>query len=208
MLLLRLMVCRYDPRAITAVLTLAISAVTQFTQQPSYSAGPFRQSNATFRVGLFDRSQKALNVGCASVASFIYVERRCAGHVFIEQTLVVICFDLLEECTCRQIMGKSLDIKFDTPGIARKIVILQRLLMCEQLVVHLPEFPLRAGCLRSFSGAQRMRMSLHDGKVPKDKAQIVAQQFLNFLDYRISTTAINAFEVAILEQSYRRCCRA
>ena len=76
--------------------------------------------------------------------------------------------------------------------------------MTEQLVVHLPEFSLRASCLRSFSGAQRMRMRLHGGKVPKDKAQIVTQPFLHFLDYRKGSTAMNAFEVAIFEQRHRR----
>lgn len=47
-------------------------------------------------------------------------------------------------------------------------------------------------------------MSLHGGKVPKDKAQILTQQFLHFFDYWIRTTAMNAFEVAVFEERDRR----
>src|SRR5882724_7586455 len=84
----------------------------------------------------------------------------------------------------------------------------QGLLVGEQLVVHLPEFSLRTSGFCGFGSSQRMRVSPNRWEVTKDKAQIVAQKFLHFLDYRISASTVNALKVAILEQRHRRALRA
>lgn len=41
----------------------------------------------------------------------------------------------------------------------------------------------------------------------EDEAQVVAQKFLHFLDYWIGASAVNALEVAILDQGHRRALR-
>src|ERR1051325_7527138 len=167
--------------------------------QPTSDSDRFGQHNATFRISVFDGEQKTFNFGCAGVAHLIYVERRSAGHVFIEQTSVVIRLDLLKKSIFRHVTSKLVDIKLDVFAVTRKIAVLKRLLMREQLVVHFPEFSLSCG-----TGSQRMRMSFHGWKVSKDKAQIFTQPFLHFLDYRISSTAMNTFKVAVFEQRHRR----
>ena len=85
-------------------------------------------------------------------------------------------------------------------------MILQRVLMREQLVVHLPKLTLRARSFGSLSSAQRMRMSSHGWEVTKDKAEIIAQHFPHFFYCRINATAINAFEVAVFKQRHGASC--
>ena len=181
-----------------------IAVAMQSVQDASYTSGPLGQSNSSFAVGFYDRIHKTLGVGGASVKHFAYVERRSACYVFIEQTSVVVGFDLFEKRALRHVSVKSFKIKTNASSVSRQMIVLKAVLMREQLVVHLPEVSLRAGRFSCFSCAQRMRMSSRSGEVPKGKAQIVAHQFLHFFDYRIGTTAMNAFKVAVFEQRHRR----
>ena len=48
-----------------------------------------------------------------------------------------------------------------------------------------------------------MRMNLRIWEVTKHEPQIVAQEFLNFFDFRMSTSAVDALEVTVLNQRYR-----
>src|ERR1700732_2753669 len=83
-------------------------------------------------------------------------------------------------------------------------MIIQSLLMCEQLVVHLPEFFLCSCRFRCFSRTQGMRMSPHGWEVTKNKAQIDAQEAPNVIDHWIGTSAVKALEVAIFHQRHWR----
>src|SRR5258705_3227165 len=47
-----------------------------------------------------------------------------------------------------------------------------------------------------------MRMGPYRWEMTEYEAQIVAQMFLNFLNYRIGRPAVNAFEVSILKQRH------
>src|ERR1700737_2649089 len=108
----------------------------------------------------------------------------------------------------RHVACECFSIKAGPLSVARKILILEGLLVREQFVVHLPEFFLWSSSLRSFRSTQRMRMSSHSWEVTKDKAQIVTQKFLQLLDYWIGTSAVDALEVAILDQRHGGALRA
>src|SRR6266478_3727247 len=182
----------------------AVGAVSQASELASYSASPLRQCDAPFGVRLFDRIQKTLHISSARIEDLINVESRSAGHVLVKETSVVASFDRFEKGMLRHVAFESLSVKSDATGVARKMMILQRLLVREQLVVHLPELFLRAGGFRSFGSTQRMWMSPNRWEMTKDKAQIVAQKLPHFFDYWISASAVDALEVAILDQRHRR----
>jgi hypothetical protein len=73
--------------------------------------------------------------------------------------------------------------------------------------MHLPELSLRSRGFRGLSRAFGVRMYLGERKVTKDKTEIVAHCFLNFLDDQISCGAVGTFKVAVLNQRYRRISR-
>ncbi len=127
--------------------------------------------------------------------------------MLVKQTAVEIGFDDFEEGILSHVTGEPFNIKADALPVAQKIMILQSLLMGKQLIVHFPEPILRSGGFSSFGGTQRMRMCSHRWEVTENKTQVGAQELLHLLDYRISPSAMYAFEVAILEQSYGRALR-
>src|SRR5579864_1005896 len=79
-----------------------------------------------------------------------------------------------------QFPPEAFGIKSEGGSIVQQVLIVERILMLEQHLVHLPELALRSGsfrCLRSMPG---MRMHLRHGKMAKDEAQIWTQLPLDF----------------------------
>src|SRR5438128_12666085 len=84
-------------------------------------------------------------------------ECRCAVHTTTSPTLDVALHALHIHMRC-QITLKPLDIKADVGRIMGKVVISQRILVLEQLVMHLPEPALRGSRLRCLRGMTRVRI--------------------------------------------------
>jgi hypothetical protein len=77
------------------------------------------------------------------------------------------------------------------------MIIVQRLLMFEQIIMHFPELSLYGCGFSCFSSMLCVRMYLCKREVAKDKEQPVSQALLDLLDDRISPTCIRTFIVAI-----------
>ena len=89
--------------------------------------------------------------------------------MLVKETSVVASFDRFEKGIFRHVAFESLTVKADATGVARKMMILQRLLVREQFVVHLPELFLCSGGFRSFGSTQRMWMSVNSWEVTEHK---------------------------------------
>jgi hypothetical protein len=85
-----------------------------------------------------------------------------------------------------------------------QVVVLELLLMLEEQVVHLPEFPLgggRLGCLRGRRGA---RMHSGQREVAKTELETFSEMLSQGLDDLVRAAAVGALIVAVLEQRRRR----
>ncbi len=63
---------------------------------------------------------------------------------------------------------------------------------------------LRARCLGCFGRSFGVRMCLREGKVSKNKSDVIAHVAPDTLNYRMGATAMRTFEVAVLNECYRR----
>jgi hypothetical protein len=75
--------------------------------------------------------------------------------------------------------------------------------MLEEVIMHLPELLLDGGSFRGLGGMLSMRVALGQGKVPKDKAQPIAQPSLNLFDDGIGLPTIGTLIIAVFHQGHR-----
>src|ERR1700674_2547996 len=73
-----------------------------------------------------------------------------------------------------EVVLERADVEADRGGIADEVPILERALMLEEHVVHLPEATLRGGRLGRLRGVTRVRV-LWTWKVAKHEPQLIAQ---------------------------------
>src|SRR5712692_1213771 len=69
-----------------------------------------------------------------------------------------------------QLPLEALGIKSEVGSVVQQVLIVERILMLEKHLVHLPELALRSGSFRCFRSMPGMRMHLRHGKMAKDEA--------------------------------------
>src|SRR6266576_673635 len=82
--------------------------------------------------------------------------------------------------------------------------IVERPLMLEEVVMHLPELFLGGGSFRGLRGMLSMRVALGQGKVPKDKAH--PQTSLDLLDDGLGLPKIRTLIIAVFHPGTRGGC--
>src|SRR4029077_754154 len=99
---------------------------------------------------------------------------------------------------------KTLDVESQRASVLDQVVRRLAILVLVEAIVHLPEPALGGGRLRGFGRLNSVRMHVPQGKVAKDRPELVAQGALKLFHDRIGGTAIGAFIVAVLDQGHRR----
>ncbi len=94
-----------------------------------------------------------------------------------------------------QLPAEAFGIKSELGSIVQQVLIVERILVLEQHLVHLPELALGCGSFRCFCSMPGMRMQLRHGKMAKDKAQVRTQLPLDFFHDRIGEAAVGTFVV-------------
>src|SRR5439155_2237324 len=103
----------------------------------------------------------------------IVEERRRAVRPTVRRALQI-GVHALEIHVRGEIVLETADVEADRGGIADEVPILERALMLEEHVVHLPEGTLRRGRLGGLRGVTRVRV-LWTWKVAKHEPQLIAQ---------------------------------
>src|SRR5919197_2839070 len=98
-----------------------------------------------------DLARQRLQVVGAVVAPAVDEERRRAGDAALVG-LVDVFGDAWRELPPPQVLAEALDVQAEALGGGEKLARRERILVVEQLVVHLPELPLGAGGLRRLGG--------------------------------------------------------
>src|SRR5882762_10433380 len=83
-----------------------------------------------------------------------------------------------------------------------EIVVLERLLVLKQVLVHDPELALCAGRFGSRRRGASMRVNLVQWEMPENKTQLIWVLTLQRVDAVARHARVRAFVVAILEQRY------
>src|SRR5262245_9299608 len=92
------------------------------------------------------------------------------------------------------------NIKTDQGGVFHQILILERLLIFEEEIVHLPELALRPGRLRLRRGAFGVRVDGGQWKVAKDEPHQITGAHFELFHHVIGLAAIRALIVAVFHQ--------
>ena len=87
--------------------------------------------------------------------------------------------------------------RLDLAAVAAKIMILERLLVVEEHVVHLPEPALPRRRLGGHRGRQGVRVDLDQREVPEHEANALTQLRLDLLDRAVGGTGVWALVVAV-----------
>lgn len=103
-----------------------------------------------------------------------------------------------------QIVAKTIQVEFQPARVLKKIRRLQGMLVLEKKPVHLPEFSLRRGGLRGLGGEARVRMQLHQGKIPKRVANLPAEPVEQRANDGFRSRAVGTFVVTVLDERQRR----
>jgi len=98
---------------------------------------------------------------------------------------------------------ETFPVEFERDRVAEEVRVLERVLVLEEKVVHLPELALRARCLRRFGRALRVRMRLRKRKVAEDETEIGSERPPDLLHDRIRRTTVRALVVAVFGQRHR-----
>src|SRR5829696_951119 len=99
--------------------------------------------------------------------------------------------------TVSQLALDSFCVESKQRCVASQLDILERILVLEQDIVHFPEGALRARGLGHFRRMLGVRMNLRERKVPKYKAQLIAEPALHLFHDRIRASAIRTLEIPI-----------
>ena len=94
----------------------------------------------------------------------------------------------------------------DARRVSQEVRVLERVLIVEKHVVHLPESPLRAGGFGCLRRVLSVGVRLRERKVPKHKSQVIAHATYHALNHRIGAAAIRTFEISVLDERNRSSC--
>ena len=89
-------------------------------------------------------------------------------------------------------------------AVLPKMLVIERLLMLEEGVVHLPEAPLSGAGFRSLGRVLRVRVNGLERKVAEDKTKIRAELALDHLQNRMGAAAMRTLEVPVLHEGESR----
>src|SRR5439155_7171609 len=89
-----------------------------------------------------------------------------------------------------QLGGGPARVEAEPRGGGEEILVVERLLVLEERVVHLPEFPLRARGFGGLGGVLCVRVHLLQREVPEDEAEAPAEPLLDGLHDRIGAPAV------------------
>src|SRR6266536_5850423 len=121
-------------------------------------------------------------------------------------------FQILLDAGERALVGQSvcvlLHIETNRLGKLLQVGILKRMLVVEDVIMHLPELTLSCGGFGSQSRVQRVGMDLGEREVAKDKAQLLPELLLDRSHDGRRLAGVGAFVVAILDQRDSGCCRS
>ena len=95
---------------------------------------------------------------------------------------------------------EPLEIEPECPCVASQVVVLQRLLVREQVLVHHPEGVLQRRGLGGGRGRKRVRVDVGQREVPKGEAKLSVHTLLDAFDLAIRTARVRAFVVAVLDK--------
>lgn len=104
-----------------------------------------------------------------------------------------------------QLARDLLSIDSDLRSVHHEILALERVLILEEDVVHLPESPLGPRCLSRLGRLLSMGMCFRERKVAEDEADPVIHATAHLLNNRMRAAAVRTLEVTIL---YKRDGRA
>jgi hypothetical protein len=103
--------------------------------------------------------------------------------------------------------GVGLKILFETGriqselgGVSDQISILESILVLEEVVVHLPEFALRAGRLGSFGGVLGVGVTVGEREIAEYQPHPIAKMILDVDHDWISLEAMRALVVAVFHE--------
>jgi len=108
--------------------------------------------------------------------------------------------DALGVHTIRELSLDPICIEPKTNGVPQQTGIVERVLVREQCVAHLPEQTSRSRGLGNLRGVLPMRVDLAHGEVAERKAQLVPERFSQCRNDRLCRAAIRAFEIAVLHE--------
>ena len=129
-------------------------------------------------------------------------ERRRAGDA-AEVGAVDVLGDARGADAFAQVVGEAFDVETELLGVADQVVELERVLVLEQEVVHLPERALLGGGLGGLRGELSVGVDVVQRQVPPDVAD-VAEVAQELADDRLRLPAVGALEVAVLDDRDRR----
>jgi hypothetical protein len=144
-----------------------------------------------------------IQVVCASVAfvSLAVDEKRgCTVYAAAHPTCEVV-LNALEVTVICDVPLETLRIQTNLARVLRQVLIVERLLVLEQHVVHRPKetIGLGRGAFGSFSGMSRVWV-FRPWKMSIDKAELVAQASSDLLEIRVSHATERTLEISILNK--------
>jgi len=95
---------------------------------------------------------------------------------------------------------EPVDVETERRRVAQEVLGIERALVREEKVVHLPEASLGAGGLGGLGSLERMQVDLAERKIAKREPQIVAEDLSNLHDGRMRGSAVGALEVTVLDE--------
>jgi hypothetical protein len=137
------------------------------------------------------------------------VDEKCRGAVHPaadSATKIVAHFPRVR--SRRQLARQSLRVDTDSHRVEEEIFLLQRLLVAEEHVVHLPEPALRSRTLRRLGRRFGVGMRLGQREVAVNEPELIAHIAPDSLHYRIGASAVGAFEIAVFDERHRSIARA
>ena len=117
----------------------------------------------------FECSQQCFLLPGPWIEDAVYKERRRSTHTAAYATLKIL-LDTANVRTFCYVTCELLHIQANRPGKLLQVGILKRMLVVEDVIMHLPELALNCGGLGSESRVQRVGMDFGEWEVTKDKA--------------------------------------
>jgi hypothetical protein len=124
-------------------------------------------------------------------------EGRCAGDA-AQVGAVDVVGDARSAYAFPEVVRETLGVESELLDVTDQIVPLERVLVVEQKIVHLPEGALRGGGLRGFRGLLRVWVDVVQRQVPPHVLD-VAEVGEELADDRLCLATVRALEVAILD---------
>ena len=103
-----------------------------------------------------------------------------------------------------QLVAKARHVEPELLGVADEVLDVERVLVGEQQVVHLPEAALRRGRLRGLGGQLGVRVHVGERQVAEHEAHVLAEVVEQLAHDRLGLPAVRALEVAVLDERDRR----